>query len=190
MEVTVMTQQAILAGGCFWCLEAVFAEMRGVSQVQSGYIGGHAPDPSYEAVCSGTTGHAEAVRITFDEEQVSFEELLQVFFVIHDPTQLNRQGHDVGTQYRSAVFYLSDRQRDVTQRMIAQLEADHVYADGIVTQCIAASRFYPAERHHNNYYVDHPMQPYCAAVIAPKLQKFRATFAALRRAPGQEGSHE
>lgn len=172
---------AILAGGCFWCLEAVFAEVRGVRHVESGYIGGQTPAPDYEAVCTGMTGHAEAVRIDFDPAEVSYRELLEIFFVIHDPTQLNRQGNDVGTQYRSAIFWQGETQRAEAQRMLDELSANGAYAAPVVTQCLPAGEFFPAEAYHRDYYVQHPMQPYCAFVVAPKLEKFRKTFARLRK---------
>lgn len=173
--------EAILAGGCFWCLEAVYLELRGVQSVMSGYIGGNTPDPSYEAVCEGATGHAEAVRIVFDPDEVSYRELLEVFFVIHDPTQLNRQGNDVGTQYRSAIFYRDDAQRATAQAILAELEQSRAFAAPLVTECVPAGHFYAAEAYHQDYYARHPLQPYCAYVVAPKLEKFRHSFARLRK---------
>jgi peptide-methionine (S)-S-oxide reductase len=172
---------AILAGGCFWCLEAVYEEVRGVSAVVSGYIGGELPDPDYEAICTGRSGHAEAVRLSFDPDVVSYRELLEVFFTIHDSTQLNRQGNDVGTQYRSAIFWLDEAQRDTAQGVIDELTAGRVFAAPIVTELVAAPHFYPAEAYHQHYYVQHPMQSYCAYVVAPKLDKFRKTLARLRK---------
>jgi len=171
------TGAAILAGGCFWCLEAVYEQMRGVSKVESGYIGGHLPDPSYEQVCNGDTGHAEAVRIEFDPTQVSYRELLEVFFAIHDPTTRDRQGNDVGPQYRSAIFWLDAAQREEALSVIGELEREKVFPAPIVTELVAAGRFYPAETYHQGYYRGHENQPYCAFVVAPKLAKFRRKFA-------------
>ncbi len=168
---------AILAGGCFWCLEAVYQEMEGVLQVESGYTGGHVPNPSYEQVCSGSTGHAEAVRITFDPARTSYRDILEVFFTIHDPTTLNRQGNDAGTQYRSAIFYLDDQQRRTAETLLHELSAEHVWPDPIVTELKPAPTFYEAEDYHQNYFRSHPQQPYCSYVVAPKVQKFRAKFA-------------
>jgi peptide-methionine (S)-S-oxide reductase len=171
-------QVATLAGGCFWCLEAVFERVRGVEEVEPGYTGGALPDPSYEAVCSGRTGHAEAVRIRFDAGQISYRDLLEVFFAIHDPTTPNRQGNDVGTQYRSAIFYHSDAQRAEAEAMIADLNARRVWPEPAVTELRAAPVFYPAEAYHRHYYATHPEQGYCQFVIAPKLAKFRDYFSA------------
>jgi peptide-methionine (S)-S-oxide reductase len=167
---------AILAGGCFWCLEAVYQEMNGVLRVESGYIGGHVPNPGYEQVCSGSTGHAEAVRITFDPEQTSYRDILEVFFTIHDPTTLNRQGNDAGTQYRSAIFYLDDQQRLAAETLTHELSAEHVWPAPIVTEIKPAPTFYKAQEYHQNYFRAHPQQPYCSYVVAPKLQKFREKF--------------
>jgi len=174
-------QLAILAGGCFWCLEAVFEHVRGVEQVVSGYTGGEVPNPSYEAVCSGKTGHAEAVRIIFDPAQVSYEELLALFFSIHDPTTPDRQGNDIGTQYRSAIFYLDSAQRKVAQDTIAGLNEMHIWHNPIVTELKPALAFYPAEDYHQHFFARHPEQGYCQAVIAPKLAKFREYFGKLVR---------
>lgn len=167
---------ATLAGGCFWCLEAAYDELRGVLDVTSGYAGGHVPNPTYEQVKTGTTGHAEVVQITFDPETISYRELLEVFFVIHDPTTLDRQGPDVGSQYRSAIFYHSPEQKETAEQVIAELTADEVFDDPIVTRVEPLTEFYPAEAYHRDYYRRHPEQAYCRAVIAPKLAKFRATF--------------
>ena len=167
---------ATLAGGCFWCLEAAFSDLRGVERVESGYAGGRVPNPSYEAVCTGTTGHAEVVQITFDPEQVSYSDLLHVFFTIHDPTTLNQQGGDVGTQYRSAVFYHSPEQKAEVERVIAELKAEHVWDDPIVTEIVPFERFYPAEEYHRDYYRRNPNQGYCRAVIAPKVAKVRKLY--------------
>jgi len=169
---------ATLAGGCFWCLEAVYDQMRGVVSVESGYIGGHLERPSYEAVCGGRTGHAEAVRITFDSEIVTYRELLEVFFVIHDPTTLNRQGHDVGTQYRSAVFYHSPEQKRIAEEVIASLTKEQVYPNPIVTELVPAPTWYEAEPYHQEYFAKNPFQGYCTAVVGPKVMKFRKLFSA------------
>ncbi|OLC07553.1 MAG: peptide-methionine (S)-S-oxide reductase [Gemmatimonadetes bacterium 13_1_40CM_70_11] len=172
-----MTREIItLAGGCFWCLEAVFQELKGVEQVQSGYAGGRVPNPSYQAVCTGTTGHAEVVQITFDRDVISFRDLLDVFFTIHDPTTLNRQGNDVGTQYRSAVFYHSPEQKTATDQAIAELQAAHTWDDPIVTEVVPFTVFYPAEEYHRDYFRRNPGQGYCSAVIAPKVAKARKAF--------------
>lgn len=167
---------ATLAGGCFWCLEAVYDELRGVEKVESGYAGGHVLDPTYNEVCMGTTGHAEVVQITFDPQLVSFKDLLQVFFTIHDPTTLNRQGADVGTQYRSAIFYHSPEQREIAEQVIAELTAARIWDDPIVTEVTPLSEFYLAEEYHRDYYQRNPAQPYCQAVIAPKVAKARKHF--------------
>lgn len=173
------SQFALLAGGCFWCLDAVFRDVKGVKSLTSGYMGGELSDPSYEAVCSGTSGHAELVRIEFDPAVVSYRELLEVFFVIHDPTQLNRQGNDVGSQYRSAIFWLDEAQRDCAQQMLVDLAP--AFAAPIVTELSPATQFYPAEEYHQDYFRRNPGQGYCAFVVAPKLQKFRAKFARLMK---------
>lgn len=169
-------QQAILAGGCFWCTEAVMKDVRGVLKVESGYIGGHVPSPSYEAVCTGRTGHAEAVRVTFDPAQVSFKDLLTLFFATHDPTSLNRQGADVGTQYRSAVFPLNAEQERETREVIEGLTAQGVFDQPIVTTIEPAAPFYVAEGYHQDYYARNPRQGYCVAVIAPKVAKLRKEY--------------
>lgn len=170
------TELATLAGGCFWCLEAVYKELRGVSRVVSGYAGGHVESPTYREVCDGTTGHAEVVQITFDPSAVSYKELLEVFFTIHDPTTLNRQGGDVGTQYRSAVFYHTPEQRETAEQVIAEMTAARVWDSSIVTEVAPLDKFYPAEDYHQNYFEKNPSQPYCSAVIAPKVSKFRKLF--------------
>ena len=169
-------EQATLGGGCFWCLEAVFDELSGVESVESGYAGGHVPDPSYEAVCAGTTGHAEVVQVAFDPARLSYEDLLRVFFSIHDPTTLNRQGGDVGTQYRSAVFYHTPEQRATAEAVIAEMTAAGVWDATIVTEVAPLPEFYPAESYHQNYFENNPAQPYCRAVVAPKVSKFRKLF--------------
>ncbi|NIN73518.1 MAG: peptide-methionine (S)-S-oxide reductase MsrA [Gemmatimonadetes bacterium] len=167
---------ATLAGGCFWCLEAVYDRLRGVERVESGYAGGHVANPTYEQVCTGTTGHAEVVQITFDPDVVSYRELLEVFFAIHDPTTLNRQGADVGTQYRSAIFHHTPEQRATAEALIAELEEQQVWDDPIVTELTPLSEFYPAEEYHRDYFRRNPEQSYCQVVIAPKLAKFRSSF--------------
>jgi peptide-methionine (S)-S-oxide reductase len=167
---------ATLAGGCFWCLEAIYKELRGVERVVSGYVGGHVERPTYREVCEGTTGHAEVVQITFDPSAVSYKELLEVFFTIHDPTTLNRQGADVGTQYRSAVFYHSPEQRETAEQTIAEMEAARVWDSTIVTEVVPLTEFYPAEDYHQDYFEKNPSQPYCRAVVAPKVSKFRKLF--------------
>ena len=172
------TATAILAGGCFWCLEAVFLAMKGVRSVQSGYIGGHEDAPSYQSVCSGDSGHAEAVRIEFDPEAVSFEDLLEVFFEIHDPTTPNRQGNDIGSQYRSAIFYLSPEQEAAARAMIDKLAWDGAFDAPIVTELEPATTFWPAEAYHDDYFARNPNQPYCRYVVGPKVAKFRHSFAA------------
>jgi peptide-methionine (S)-S-oxide reductase len=164
---------ATLAGGCFWCLEAVYVELKGVESVVSGYMGGHVPDATYQDVCSGSTGHAEVVQIRFDPEVVSFRDLLDVFFTIHDPTTLDRQGHDVGTQYRSAIFYHSPEQKRAAEQAIAELTASRVWPDPIVTEVTPASGLVRAEDYHQNYFANNPDQPYCRAVVAPKVAKLR-----------------
>jgi peptide-methionine (S)-S-oxide reductase len=167
-------ETATLAGGCFWCLEAVFQDLRGVEQVRPGYAGGHLPDPSYEEVCTGTTGHAEVVQIVFDPGVVSYRDLLRVFFTIHDPTTRDRQGADVGPQYRSAIFYHSAEQRAVAEAVIA--EVAKVWDDPIVTELAPFERFYPAEEYHRDYYRRNPDQGYCRLVIAPKVAKVRQEY--------------
>jgi peptide-methionine (S)-S-oxide reductase len=167
---------ATLAGGCFWCLEAVYDQMKGVETVESGYMGGHAPNPTYTAVCSGATGHAEVVRVTFDPKVASYRDLLNVFFVIHDPTTLNRQGNDEGTQYRSAIFYHSPEQKRVAEEVIAELSAQHLYDDPFVTEISPAGTFHVAEDYHQEYFQRNSQQPSCQFVVAPKVAKFRKMF--------------
>ncbi len=164
---------ATLAGGCFWCLEAVYDELKGVEKVESGYSGGSVPNPSYEQVCTGTTGHAEVVQVTFDPSVVSFREILEIFFSIHDPTTLNRQGYDVGPQYRSAIFYHDEEQRRVAEEVISELEEKGIWDDPIVTEVVPFEAFYRAEDYHQEYFQNNPGQPYCQAIIAPKVAKFR-----------------
>ncbi len=170
------TEQATLGGGCFWCLEAVYEQLQGVEAVVSGYAGGSVENPSYELVCSGTTGHAEVVQITYDPDVVTFDDLLDVFFTIHDPTTLNRQGADVGTQYRSAIFYHDEQQRQVAQAKIAALDAAKLWPDPIVTEVTPLAQFYPAEDYHQQYFRRNPQQGYCQFVIAPKVAKFRKMY--------------
>jgi len=169
---------ATLAGGCFWCLEAIFRELRGVEKVVSGYSGGNVPNPSYQEVCTGKTGHAETVQITFDPQIISFKELLEVFFTIHDPTTLNRQGGDVGTQYRSAVFFYTPEQEVVAREMIIELESEKIWDASIVTEVTPFKAFYPAEKNHQDYFLHNSDQPYCRVVIEPKVAKFRKRFLA------------
>ena len=167
---------ATLAGGCFWCLEAVYEQLMGVESVVSGYTGGHVVNPTYEQVCTARTGHAEAVQVTFDPEVVSFKDVLGVFFAIHDPTTLNRQGHDVGPQYRSAIFYHDEQQKAVAEEMIAEIGASRVWNNPIVTEVTALSEFYVAEGYHQEYYRRNAAQPYCQIVISPKVAKFRKEY--------------
>lgn len=167
---------ATLAGGCFWCLEAVYDQMKGVSSVESGYTGGQAERPTYEAVCTGRTGHAEAVKIAFDPSVISYRDILEVFFVIHDPTTLNRQGHDVGTQYRSAIFYHSPEQKRVAEEVMASLTREKVFPDPIVTELVPAPTWHEAEPYHQEYFARNPFQGYCTAVVGPKVAKFRKQF--------------
>ena len=172
------SEVATLGGGCFWCLEAVYRDVRGIERVVSGYAGGQTPHPSYEQVCSGRTGHAEVVQLTFDPNVVSYRELLEVFFTIHDPTTPNRQGADVGTQYRSIVLYHSPEQEQTAREVIKDLEANRVWDAPIVTQVEALDAFYPAEEYHQRYFERNPNQPYCQIVIAPKVAKFRQKYLA------------
>ena len=171
------TEKATLAGGCFWCLEAVFEQLRGVSKVESGYAGGTAPEPNYKQVCTGTTGHAEVVQITFDPAVISFGDLLDVFFATHDPTTLNRQGADVGTQYRSAIYYHNHEQKDQAEKKIAEWNAAGHWGKPIVTEVAPLTKFHPAEEYHQGYFRANPSQGYCQMVIAPKVAKLRKTFA-------------
>ncbi|NSX06484.1 peptide-methionine (S)-S-oxide reductase MsrA [Cupriavidus gilardii] len=171
------TEIATLGGGCFWCLEAVYQQVEGVTAVESGYTGGHVDDPSYEQVCSGDTGHAEVVRVSFDPAVISYREILEIFFAIHDPTTLNRQGNDVGTQYRSVIYTHSDAQRATAQQVMADIAARQLYDGPLVTQVEPAQRYWRAEAYHQNYFRNHPEQGYCAFVISPKVAKFRKSFA-------------
>ena len=169
-------QKATLGGGCFWCTEAIYLELKGVVEVKPGYSGGHVKNPTYKQVCEGTTGHAEVVQITFDPEVVSFSEILEVFFMTHDPTTLNRQGNDVGPQYRSAIFYHNEEQKEVAERVINLFEKEEVYSKPIVTEVTAFDQFYIAEDYHINYYARNKTQGYCQFVVAPKLEKFKKIF--------------
>jgi peptide-methionine (S)-S-oxide reductase len=178
-------QTAIFAGGCFWCLEAVFGRFAGVKSVESGYMGGHISHPAYPQVCGGETGHAEVVRVTFDPQEISYPELLEVFFAAHDPTTLDRQGNDVGPQYRSVIFYGSEEQREQALRAITALNAAHAWPDPVVTAVEPATVFWKAEEYHQNYFATNPNQPYCRFVIAPKVQKFlRRQKEGARKEPG------
>src|SRR5262245_40843062 len=171
------SELATLAGGCFWCLEAVYQEVRGVQKVESGYAGGNAPNPTYRDVCLGDTGHAEVVQVTFDPAVIGYRDILDIFFAIHDPTTLNRQGADVGTQYRSAIFYHSPDQKQIAEQRIAELNAAKIWKRLIVTEVAPLETFYRAEDYHQEYLRNNPGQPYCQAVVAPKVAKFRKEFA-------------
>lgn len=181
LKVDIMSNQqiAVFAGGCFWCTEPVFSQLKGVNKVVSGYIGGHTTDPTYKDICNGNTGHAEGIQITYDADQLSFETLLEVFFASHDPTTLNRQGNDVGTQYRSAVFCQNPAQREATEKMITELDAKKMYHSAIVTQVNGPETFYAAESYHQYYFDKNPGQPYCLAVAAPKKEKIKAKYSDL-----------
>jgi peptide-methionine (S)-S-oxide reductase len=170
-------EQATLGGGCFWCLEAVFENLKGVEKVESGYAGGHADHPTYRQVCNGNTGHAEVVQITYDPAVVSYRDILDVFFATHDPTTRNRQGADVGTQYRSAIFFHSPEQEQAARQRIVELNAEHIWDAPIVTEVVPLQQFFRAEDYHQSYYRDNPGQGYCQAVVAPKVAKFRKRFA-------------
>jgi len=170
-----------LGGGCFWCLEAVYDDMRGVVSVESGYMGGRAPNPTYQDVCTGASGHIEVVQVTFDPSVITFRQILEVFFAIHDPTSRDRQGNDAGEQYRSIIFYHSEEQRQTAESMIAELEGESVYSRDIVTELRAAAPFYVAEDYHQEYFQNNPNQPYCSYVVSPKLKKFREKFAEMRK---------
>lgn len=170
-------ETATLAGGCFWCTESVFDELRGVESVVSGYSGGHTESPTYQEVCTGTTGHAEVIDVTFDPSEIDFADILRVFFTVHDPTTLNRQGGDIGTQYRSAIFYHSEAQRQAAEAVIREIDAAAIYPNPIVTEVVPFEKFWPAEDYHQEYFANNPNQPYCAAVIAPKVAKFRKMYA-------------
>jgi peptide-methionine (S)-S-oxide reductase len=170
------TEVATLGGGCFWCLEAVYQELRGVERVESGYSGGDVPNPTYRQVCSETTGHAEVVQVTFDSDEVSYKDILEVYFTIHDPTTLNRQGADVGTQYRSVIFYHDEDQKRTAEEVISGLEAEGIWNNPIVTEVAPFDEFYVAEDYHQNYFRNNGFQPYCQVIIAPKVAKFRKEY--------------
>ena len=170
------TEVATLAGGCFWCLEAVFDQLAGVEDVVSGYAGGHVPNPTYKHVCTGETGHAEVAQVTFNPDVLSYRDLLTVFFTIHDPTTLNRQGGDVGTQYRSAIFTHSDEQERIAEAVIGELSEAGLWDEPVVTEVAPVEVFYPAEEYHQEYYANNPNQPYCRMVVAPKVAKFRKQY--------------
>jgi peptide-methionine (S)-S-oxide reductase len=176
------TTVATLGGGCFWCLEAVYQQLDGVTRVVSGYAGGHVDNPTYEEVCGKDTGHAEVVQVTFDPARLSYREILEVFFAIHDPTTRDRQGNDVGPQYRSVIFYHDEEQNRVAGEVIAELTNEQLFDAPIVTEVVAAPKFYPAEEYHQNYFARNPTQPYCAFVVSPKVAKFRKKFAQRLRA--------
>lgn len=169
-------ETAILGGGCFWCVEAIFQRVEGVISVESGYCGGKTINPTYEEVCTGTTGHAEVCKIVYDKDQISYEEILQIFFAIHDPTTLNRQGNDIGTQYRSAIFYIDDNQRLIAEKVKNSLDVEKVFDKPIVTEITPVNNYFKAEEYHQDYFKRNPNQPYCAIVIQPKLEKFLKKF--------------
>jgi peptide-methionine (S)-S-oxide reductase len=171
------TQTAVLGGGCFWCVEAAINQLEGVEAVRSGYMGGHIANPTYQQVCGGSTGHVEVAEVTFDPAVISYSDLLHVFFTLHDPTTLNRQGNDVGEQYRSVIFYRDEEQKKAAEEVIAALTRDKVFDKPIVTAVEPASTFYVAEDHHQDYYANNPYQPYCMAVVSPKVKKIREKFA-------------
>jgi peptide-methionine (S)-S-oxide reductase len=178
------SEVATLGGGCFWCTEAVFSELKGVEKVEPGYAGGTLPNPSYEQVCSGRTGHAEVVQVTFDPKLLSYHDLLTIFFTVHDPTTLNRQGADVGTQYRSVVLYHDERQKSTAEAVVRELEGEKLWRKKIVTELVPFTAFYPAEEYHHDYFRRNPSGGYCQFVIAPKVAKFRSHFAErLKSAP-------
>jgi peptide-methionine (S)-S-oxide reductase len=175
-------QTAVFGGGCFWCIEAIFQRLNGVQHVESGYMGGHVDSPTYRQVCSGDTGHVEVVRVTFDPDEISYRELLDVFFTVHDPTTLNRQGNDTGEQYRSVIFYTNEEQQRIAEDVIAEMTSAKVFPEPIVTAVEPAPKFYAAEDYHQNYYNENSRQPYCTFVISPKLAKFEKKFAEKMRA--------
>ena len=176
MEQSNSLQTATLGGGCFWCVEAVFDDLRGVEHVESGYSGGSVANPTYEQVCMGKTGHAEVTQITFDPNRISYGDLLRIFFTVHDPTQLNRQGNDVGTQYRSVIFYHDEEQHKIAEQVIQEITAEKLWGGRIVTQVVPFDKFYIAEDYHQEYFAHNPYQPYCQAVVAPKVKKFREHY--------------
>jgi peptide-methionine (S)-S-oxide reductase len=179
-----LAEVATLAGGCFWCIEAVFQEVNGVKKAVSGYAGGKTPNPTYEEVSTGQTGHAESVQVTFDPKKISYREILEIFFSVHDPTTPDRQGADVGTQYRSVIFYHDEAQKAIAQRLIGEMNKNKMWANPIVTQIVPLEKFYPAEEYHQKYFLRHPERAYCQVVISPKVAKFRKKWAKrLARAP-------
>ena len=167
---------AIIGGGCFWCLEAAFSHCKGVSEVISGYSGGARPNPTYEQVCTGVSGHAEVIKIVFNPAEITYEDILHIFFSIHDPTTLNRQGHDVGTQYRSVIFYNSEKQRESVVKILEELEKEQIFSNAVVTEVTALEKFFPAEDYHQQYYYKNPEEAYCQIVVAPKIAKFREKY--------------
>jgi peptide-methionine (S)-S-oxide reductase len=173
------SQTIVLGGGCFWCTEAVYVKVRGITDVESGYSNGHVPQPTYEQVCTGTTGHNEVVKLTYDPAQISVRQILEIFFVIHDPTTLNRQGADSGTQYRSGIYYTTPEQKDVADDMIRQMSQDKLFGKPIVTEVLPLANYWPAEEYHQDFFEKNPYQGYCMAVAGPKVAKFRKTFAEL-----------
>lgn len=176
METNTGLETATLGAGCFWCVEAVFDDLKGVKDVVSGYSGGHTKNPTYREVCSETTGHAEVVQIKFDPNEISYADVLRIFFTVHDPTTLNRQGNDIGSSYRSAIFYYSPEQKQTAEEIIKEITAEAIYQNPIVTEVAEAKEFYSAEDYHQEYFANNPDQPYCAAVVAPKVAKFRKKF--------------
>jgi peptide-methionine (S)-S-oxide reductase len=178
---TQKTETATLGGGCFWCLEAVYEQLVGVHSVVSGYAGGNVANPDYKLVCTGTTGHAEVVQLTFEPDVITYEQLLKIFFSIHDPTTLNRQGNDIGTQYRSVIFYHSEEQRRSAERVLNEIKEQRIWNDPIVTELVPLERFYPAEDYHQEYFRNNSQQPYCQVVVAPKVAKFRKQYLSLLR---------
>ncbi len=174
---------AVFAGGCFWCLEAVFERLKGVERVVSGYTGGKVPNPTYDAVCTGLTGHAEALEVSFDPAVITYRELTEIFFAFHDPTTLDRQGPDTGTQYRSAIFYRDEQQADTAREVVAELERERIFGAPIVTQLAPLEKFYPAEEYHQGYFTRHPERMYCQAMIAPKVARLRQSWSSRFREP-------
>ncbi|MGZ5181457.1 MAG: peptide-methionine (S)-S-oxide reductase MsrA [Ramlibacter sp.] len=174
-------QTIVLGGGCFWCTEAVYVNVRGVTDVESGYANGTVAHPTYEQVCTGTTGHNEVVKLTYDPAQISTRQILEIFFVVHDPTTLDRQGNDVGTQYRSGIYYTTDEQKQVAEEIVDEMNRDKLFGKPVVTEVLPLASYYPAEEYHQDFFAKNPHQGYCMAVAAPKVAKFRKTFAALAR---------
>lgn len=174
-------QVATLAGGCFWCIESAYNTVEGVEKAISGYAGGEEPSPSYQSVCGGSTGHAEVVQVTFDADTIGYREILEIFFALHDPTQLNRQGNDVGTQYRSAIFYHNEAQKEEAEKIIAEITAEEIWPNPVVTEIVEVNNYHPAEDYHQDYFKNNPQNQYCSMVLAPKLAKFKKTFASRLR---------